>query len=400
MIVRKNSLKKVLLAVTALAVAFAPSAESATKTVAVKQFAQIGKDLSAEGIVVTGKSIVSYSNISAASADIRIRAIDFTGAEIWTKTIDSGWDEVATAITVDAQGSIWLAGNSATANTPETYTATIGALNPDSITAESPTILRPDMKNISIWQVSAAGDLVSQASTALAQPALIDAISVNKSGVSILLSRESGQSFTSAKLGIFGKEVKLGSTKSKFNALERNADGSTSIFGSSSEALGGKKLVGKVDGILLKVSNSGSIANVVRSSAPGAIRDWQSSTKTFFLSGVVKTGAKTETALTKFNSSFGPTWTTRFASTGASLAALGSNSSVFAIFEPTSSVKGVTGLKISKGQYVALQFDSKGAVIGAFTNSLLKAPKTFGYSADTGLIALTDSGDIWRAEVR
>ena len=400
MIVRKNSLKKVLLAVTALAVAFAPSAESQTKTVAVKQFVQIGKDTSAEGLVVTGKSIVSYSNISAASADIRIRAIDFTGAEIWTKTIDSGWDEVATAITVDAQGSIWLAGNSATANTSETYTATIGALNPDSITVESPANFRPDMKNISVWQVSAAGDLVSQVSTTLAQPALIDAISGNKSGVSILLSRESGQSFTSAKLGIFGKEVKLGSTKSKFNALERNAEGSTSIFGSSGEALGGKKLVGKIDGILLKISNSGSIANVVRSSAPGAIRDWQSSTKTFFLSGVVKTGAKTETALTKFNSSFGPTWTTRFASTGASLAALGSNSSVFAIFEPTSSVKGVTGLKISKGQYVALQFDSKGAVIGAFTNSLLKAPKTFGYSADTGLIALTDSGDIWRAEVR
>jgi hypothetical protein len=116
-----------------------------------------------------------------------------------------------------------------------------------------------------------------------------------------LLSRENGQSLALVKAGKLEKEIKIGTIKSKFSAIFRGADGSTSLFGSSSETLGGKKLAGKVDGILLKVSKTGSISSVVRSSAAGAIRDWQSATATNFLTGVVKSGTKIETAITKFN---------------------------------------------------------------------------------------------------
>lgn len=400
MIVRKNLLKKLILVTTAFAVVLAPNAESATKNVSVKQFTQIGKDSIAEGMVVTSTAVILYSNSVGTSADIKVRAIDFNGTEIWSKTIDSGWDELATAIGVDPQGSIWLAGNSAPAAIVETATATTGVLNPDSVTAEAPTTLRPDMKNIALWQFSPTGDLISQVSTTPLQPAMVDAISANSSGVSILLSRESGQSLVSVKAGIVGKELKLGTSRSIFKTIERAVDGSTAVFGASSETLGGKKLTGKVDGILLKVSKTGSLASVVRSSASGAVRDWQSSTKTLFLTGVVKTGARIEAAVTKFNSSFVPTWTTRFPSTGTSLATLGSKSSTFAIFEPTALIKGVTGWKVSKGQSIALQFDSKGAVIGAFTNPLLNSPLVAGYSPDGGLILLTSNGNIWRADIR
>jgi hypothetical protein len=193
------------------------------------------------------------------------------------------------------------------------------------------------------------------------------------------------------------KEVKIGTSKSKFNAVFRGADGSTSLFGSSSETLGGKKLAGKVDGILLKVSKAGSISSVVRSSASGAVRDWQSATATNFLTGVVKSGKTIETAITKFNTAFVPTWTNRFLSTGTSLAASGNKSSVYAIFEPTAALKGVTGWKQRKGQSVALQFDSKGVLIGAFTDLLLSAPLVAGYSAESGLVVLTSTGDILRA---
>jgi len=194
--------------------------------------------------------------------------------------------------------------------------------------------------------------------------------------------------------------VKLGTAKSKFNVIFRAADGSTSLFGSSSETLGGKKLAGKVDGILMKVSKTGSISSVVRSSASGAIRDWQSATSSNFLTGVVKSGKKIETALTKFNSAFTPTWTTRYPSTGVSLAASGASGSVFSIFEPTTAVKGVTGWKQIEGQLVALQFDGKGVLVGALTNPLLSAPLTVGYSAEGGLILLTAAGDILQSPIR
>ena len=400
MIARKNSLNKSFLAAIALAVAIAPMAQAAPKTIAVKPFVQLTKDVTAEGMVVTSKAIITYANIVGQSSDIQLRAIDMAGAQIWSKSIDSGRDEVATAISVDAQGSIWLAGNSASAIPAETFTAIAGALNPDSVTVETPTEIRGDMKNISLWQFSLSGDLLAQTDLTITQPALVDGISVNKTGASILLSRDSGQSLALVKAGKLEKEVKIGTVKSKFNVIFRAADGSTSLFGSSSETLGGKKLAGKVDGILMKVSKVGVISSVVRSSASGAIRDWQSATATNFLTGVVKSGTKTETAITKFNPAFAPTWTTRFPSTGTSLAAPGANGSVFAIFEPTTALKGVTGFKVRKGQSVALQFDSKGVLIGAFTELLLSTPFAAGYSAEAGLVVLTSSGDILRAAGR
>jgi hypothetical protein len=396
----KNLLKKSTLVAIAFALAITSSAQAAPKTIATKSFVQLTKDATAEGMVVTSKAIITFANIVGKSSDIELRAIDFAGAQIWTKTVDSGRDEVATAISVDTQGSIWLIGNSASAALPETATAIAGALNPDSVTVENPIELRGDMKNISLWQFSPLGDLLSQIDLKTTQPALVDGISINASGVSVLLSRENGQSLALVKTGKLEKEIKIGTIKSKFGAIFRGTDGSTSLFGSSSETLGGKKLAGKVDGILLKVSKTGSISNVVRSSAAGAIRDWQSATATNFLTGVVKSGTKIETAITKFNPSFAPTWTTRFASTGISLATPGANGSVFAIFEPTTTLKGVTGFKVRKGQSVALQFDSKGVLIGAFTELLLSTPFAAGYSAEAGLVVLTSSGDILRAAGR
>lgn len=400
MIARKNLLNKSFLAAIVLAVAIAPMAQAAPKTIAVKPFVQLTKDINAEGMFVTSKAIITYANMVGQSSDIELRAIDFAGVQIWSKTIDSGRDEIATAIGVDAQGSIWLIGNSASAALPETATAIAGALNPDSVTVEIPTEIRGDMKNISLWQFSVSGELLSQIDLKITQPALVDGISVNKTGASVLLSRESGQSLALVKAGKLEKEIKIGTAKSKFNVIFRGADGSTSLFGSSSETLGGKKLAGKVDGILLKVSKTGSISSVVRSSAAGAIRDWQSATETNFLTGVVKSGTKIETAITKFNPSFVPTWTTRYPSTGKSLTVSGDKSSVFAIFEPTTTLKGVTGFKQKKGQSVVLQFDSKGILFGAFTDSLLSAPFAAGFSAEAGLVVLTSSGDILRATGR
>lgn len=397
MIVRKNSLKKSFLAAIALAVAIAPIVHAAPKTIAIKQFVQLTKDINAEGMVVTSKAVITYANLVGQSSDVELRAIDFAGAQIWSKTIDSGGDEVATAISVDAQGSIWLVGNSALVTPAETFTAIAGALNPDSVTVEIPTEIRGDMKQISLWQISPTGDLLSQIDLKATQPAIVDGISVNTTGASILLSRESGQALVLVKGGKLDKEVKIGTTKSKFNVIFRAADGSTSLFGSSSETLGGKKLAGKVDGILMKVSKVGSISSVVRSSASGAIRDWQSATATNLLTGVVKSGKKIETAITKFNPAFVPTWTTRYPSSGTSLATSASKGSVFVIFESTAALKGVTGWKQKKGQSVALQFDSKGVLIEAFTDSLLSAPFAAGYSAEGGLVVLTSSGDILRA---
>jgi hypothetical protein len=391
-IARKNLLKKYLLPVVIASVAMTSVAQGAPKSVSMKALKVFSQSSSAEAIVANSKAIFTYENIVGLSSDIKVRAIDFTGTEIWSKTVDSGLDELATAMAIDSQGTLWLVGNIATAPQPDTATATTGALNPDGIEVENFQPLRPDMKNISVWQISATGEVIGQSS--IATVALVDGISVSSSGLSILASRDNEPFLITLSQGKFSKELKIGSAKTKLSAITRSSDGTTYLVGSSSETLGGKKLIGRVDGILIKIAKTGSIASVVRSSAPKAVRDWQSTTSSLFVTGSVKSGTTVESAITKFNSSFVPTWTTRISSTGRTLASSGASGSFYAILEPTSAIKGVTGFKAVKGQSAVLQFDSKGLLISAFTSAELTSAIAATYSNTAGLFLLTVDGKI------
>jgi hypothetical protein len=391
-IARKNLLKKYLLPVVIASVAMTSVAQGAPKSVSMKALKVFSQSSSAEAIVANSKAIFTYENIVGLSSDIKVRAIDFTGTEIWSKIVDSGLDELATAMAIDSQGTLWLVGNIATAPQPDTATATTGALNPDGIEVENFQPLRPDMKNISVWQISATGEVIGQSS--IATVALVDGISVSSSGLSILASRDNEPFLITLSQGKFSKELKIGSAKTKLSAITRSSDGTTYLVGSSSETLGGKKLIGRADGILIKIAKSGSIASVVRSSAPKAVRDWQSTTSSLFVTGSVKSGTTVESAITKFNSSFVPTWTTRIFSTGRTLASSGASGSFYAILEPTLAIKGVTGFKAVKGQSAVLQFDSKGLLISAFTSAELTSVIAATYSNTAGLFLLTVDGKI------
>jgi len=391
-IARKNLLKKYLLPVVIASVAMTSVAQGAPKSVSMKALKVFSQSSSAEAIVSNSKAIFTYENIVGLSSDIKVRAIDFTGTEIWSKTVDSGLDELATAMAIDSQGTLWLVGNIATAPQPDTATATTGALNPDGIEVENFQPLRPDMNNISVWQISATGEVIGQSS--IATVALVDGISVSSSGLSILASRDNEPFLITLSQGKFSKELKIGSAKTKLSAITRSSDGTTYLVGSSSETLGGKKLIGRADGILIKAAKTGSIASVVRSSAPKAVRDWQSTTSSLFVTGSVKSGTTVESAITKFNSSFVPTWTTRIFSTGRTLASSGASGSFYAILEPTSAIKGVTGFKAVKGQLAVLQFDSKGLLISAFTSAELTSAIAATYSNTAGLFLLTVDGKV------
>lgn len=392
MIARKNLLNKFVIFLSIATITMVSGAHAAPKAVPTKQLTPLIQSMKAEGLAASKKVIVTYENLFGVTADIKVRAFDFAGAEIWSKTIDSGLDEVATSLAVDAEGTLWLAGNSAIAAQSESATVSVGALNPDGIEVEDIQPLRTDMKNLTIWQINSSGELVNQ--TSIPNVVLVDAISLSSSGISILASRESGQFLVTFVAGIFSSELKFGTTKTKLNALVRSPDGTTYLVGSSSETLGGKKLIGRVDGVLIKVAKTGAIISVVRSSAPKAIRSWQSTTSSLFVTGSVRSGVSVESALTKFNSSFAPIWTTRMASSGLTLSSAGPNGSFYAILEPTSAVKGVTGLKIVKGQSAVLQFDSKGVLIGAYSSADLIAPVAAAYSSGSGLVLLTSAGKL------
>jgi hypothetical protein len=392
-IAHKNLRRYLLIPALIAVLVFPATAIAAPKLATVKSAVKWAESSDAELFTVTNKSVVTVKNVATTSSNIEIQARDFTGTILWVKSIDSGSDEVATAITSDSQGNIWLAGNSAAPTGSDTATTTASALNPDNVAIENTTPIRQDMRQLTIWKIDEVGEVSDSFNFAQTEISLVDAISVSPTGISVIGSRESGPFLISVSpKGVFGKELKIGTAKTKINSVIRLGDGTVNLFGSSAESLQGKKLAGREDGVLIKVSKTGSISSVVRSSAPKAFRSWTSATSTLFLTGSVKSGTTIESAITKFTSSFKPSWTTRIASTGNTLAANGPAKSFYVALEPTAAIKGLAPVKLAKGQSVILQFDSKGLLIAAFTSPELSAVKSISYSQIGGLFIDSANG--------
>ena len=370
-----------------------PSAEAVQKKVAVKKVTTVLSVPGAEMLAVSGSSIITIATVDSQTTDIVLSAVNGTGVPLWQKVIDSGVDEVAMATTVDGAANVWLAGFSSQVKSASTETASVIAENPDAITLEAAEELRGDLNVLTVWKISPVGELLATYTSQYDLPGLINSISVNKSGLSIVgvLSEKPFLQNMSAA-GEFSQQASIGTSKTTINTVVRNSDGSSSLFGSSTETLGGKKLAGVRDGVLVKTSKSGAIASVVRSSAIKGDRSWLSADSSLLLSGYVKVGKTTETAITKFTSTFVPTWTIRFASTGQSRAITGAGIS-YAAMGSKSAIASITGWKPSKAQLLVVVFDAKGVMTSAFGSSELSEPLALAYSKELGIVGLALNAD-------
>ena len=376
-----------------MSVALAPSAQAVQKKVAVKKVTTVLSVPGAEMLAVSGSSIITIATVDSQTTDIVLSAVNGAGVSLWQKVIDSGVDEVAMATTVDGAANVWLAGFSSQVKSASTETASVIAENPDAITLEAAEELRGDLNVLTVWKISPVGELLATYTSQYDLPGLINSISVNKSGLSIVgvLSEKPFLQNMSAA-GEFSQQASIGTSKTTINTVVRNSDGSSSLFGSSTETLGGKKLAGIRDGVLVKVSKSGAIASVVRSSAIKGDRSWLSADSSLLLSGYVKVGKTTETAITKFTSTFVPTWTIRFASTGQSRAITGAGIS-YAAMGSKSAIASITGWKPSKAQLLVVVFDAKGVMTSAFGSSELSEPLALAYSKELGIVGLALNAD-------
>ena len=363
------------------------SAFAAPKPLEVKKLTLIAVNQSAEKLVISGKTLVTVANTDGLNSNILLAGLDVNGVQLWQKTIDSGVDEVALAAATDPLGNIWLAGASSKVVAPESATAQVQAENPDGVVLEPITQLRGDMNVLTLWKVSSQGELLGTYSSAQSAPALINAISVNASGVSIAGTVQDKPFIQSANSqGVFGKAISIGTTKTTLNAIVRHADGTLSVFGTSSETLGGKKLAGVRDGVLIKVSKTGALSTVVRSSAPKADRSWLVADSTLALTGYVKTGKVIETAFTKFTSAFAPTWTQRVTSLGTSTV-VSAGKTTYGAFNTTS----LFAWKPGTPSVALVAFDSKGVMTAAYGSSEITEPIALVYSKELGLVGLARS---------
>jgi hypothetical protein len=380
-------MRRIAILLALLLVATTP-AVAAPKSVALKKLTIVTTVPGAEKLVISGKTIVSVGNSDGPNTNILLTGMDNKGIQLWQKTIDSGADEVALATAVDPLGNIWLAGAVSSIAAPESVTAVIQAENPDGVVAEPATKIRGDLNVLTLWKVSPLGEVLATYSSTQQSPPLINAISVNSSGISLVGQIQDKPFLLSANsAGTFGKLISIGTAKTQLNAVVRHGDGSISVFGSSSETLGGKKLAGVRDGVLIRVSKTGAITSVVRSSAPKADRAWLSADSTLALTGYVKSGKVIESAFTKFTTAFAPTWTLRLPSTGSSLV-LSAGNTTYGVIQSNSAVSGVTGWRPTSPALLLLTFDAKGVMTGASGSTDLTEALSLAYSKDVGLVGL------------
>ena len=371
----------------------APVSQAAPKKITVKPLqllTTIGTPDEVSGAVVSGKSIIVFGTKALKAY---ARAIDKSGKELWNLSLDQSAASIATAAAVDSAGDIWIAGATplALGLNPPAPTAT--PVNPDNA-AIPPSVFISDLQAVTMWKVSAAGVLMSTNTLPTSSVLFPTAIAVDKNGASVvgIIANNKGNAgfLTNTDLaGAFSKLLQIGVASTTADAVVRHGDGNFTVAGSSSETLGGKKVAGITDGILIKISKALKITSVVRSSVAKGKRIWNSASNSLLLAGEVVAGGKTESAITKFSLAYAPTWTYRFASTGPTLSA----SSTQAFFISTGAVAQLNWNPKTPTPLL-LTFDSKGLITAADSGPTgQKEVLGLLISKEFGVLALTSGAE-------
>ena len=380
-------MKRLLSLVVISTLFFTPLANAAPKKPVVKSLKLLTTIASVDefsGVVASGRTIIVYGNKGDKSF---AKALDIAGKELWTVELDKASPSVVTAAAVDSNGVIWLAGSTSLARATPAPSPTVTALNPDK-TIPVADIFSADLDAYSLWSLNPTTQLLTQYTLQLSAPILINSVAVDKNGITAVGS--SGTIINADLAGKITKPINVGTEATVFDSVVKHADGSITVVGSSSETLGGKKLVGKVDGVIIKVSKVGKVISVVRSSAPKASRNWLSATNSLLLGGEVITGPKVESAITKFSSTYVPSWTYRFASSGKTFTA----GSTFAFFQSKGAITQLANWAPKSPQVLLLTFDAKG-VITAAHSAPAEQKEVLGFylSKDLGPLCITSSAE-------
>ena len=370
-----------------------PAAQAAPKKITVKPLqllTTVGTPTEVSGVLASGKTLIVYgTKASKAYA----RAVDVTGKELWNLSLDQSVASIATAAAVDSVGDIWVAGATPLALGLIPPSPAASPIDPDNALFP-PSTSAGNLQAITIWKVTAAGVIAFTNTLPTSSAVLPTSISVDRNGASLvgIVGTEKGNAgfFLNAdKAGVFGKLLQIGSASTTADAVVRHTDGTFTVVGSSSETLAGKKVAGITDGVLIKISKSSKITSVVRSSVAKGKRNWNSASSALLLGGEVTADGKTVTAITKFSSSFSPTWTYRFPSTGPAITV----GSTYAMFVSTGAAPQLNW-NPKDATPLLLTFNAKGTVVAADSGPVgQKEVLGAVISKELGLLVVTSSAN-------
>ena len=278
-----------------------------------------------------------------------IALLDQQGSEIWRSfplLIGKGGDGFVTAVEVDSSGilvsglsqnPIVLPANqsadvvptntpSATPNSTITSNKNVPLVNPDNVTPSLSNPLRKDIKNIFLIRINQSGNLESVWNSTNAKSFIPNSIASVNNFIFISGNITSGDNKSQGALYKFDSSGLIdsyiyGENQTTFNKVIAISKKNLNIVGSSGDTIAQRKVVGKSDGIILTIApTNGEVVKILRSSAKGGIRSWDSASGNLLVAGTSQVGSTREGVVTSFTSKGALSWTTRFPKSAKTLA--------------------------------------------------------------------------------
>jgi len=387
--------KKLSLLIIASLIVSTPTSTAALKQISVKSLTPlitIAPISEVSGVLANGLQLIIFGN---REDQAYVRAIDSAGKEQWSAALSPELDSIATAGAVDSAGNIWIAGSASLERVNPTPVDPLVPINPDGVDGTKEAIAN-NLDAVVLWKIPTGTSIPLTYTNQQESAVLVNAIALDNVGISLVGVRatdkgSSGFLLSADSSGIFTALIKVGSQTTELSSVIRYRDGSKMLIGSSSESLGGKKLIGLADGVIIRVDSQSVVTKVVRSSEIKANRSWSVASSSLLLGGSVIKDSKIQSAVTKFSSSLAPQWTSRFDSTGTTFTS-GANRALFA---STSTIASLRGWAPKSSRPLLLTFDTKGLISEAYS-APVKHNEVFGLieSKELGLLVLTTNGEV------
>ncbi len=397
-------------------------AQSATKKIPIR-------DITSSITIQDASEIVGFArfkeSLVLAGADTSekswVALINKDGSESWRVfpiVTGNGGDGFITALAVDDQGVIiaGLTQNELAVAAPEGSTAnpdttalaspaptataspaaspaptpaapsSVPVANPDNVVAIEKKPFRKDIRNLFAARIDLSGNIVNLFNQENNQAFIPRSIVTSESKFFIVGNEQQGESGSRGAIypvtdDGFVKSFDYGSDRTIFTRAVAPNSKNLIVVGSSGDTIAERKVVGKVDAIILTLSqSSGKISKIVRSNGAGATRSWDFASGNLLVSGTSRTKNSREAVVTSFTSQGNVAWTSRFPRSNGSIAAgncvaisLTSNSSALPftikgpeIFLYTVNSKGerLQGFRLPGQQLISLaNFGTKGCAL-------------------------------------
>jgi hypothetical protein len=226
-----------------------------------------------------------------------------------------------------------------TSTSPVATSKKVPLVNPDNVVSGNEIVSREDLNNIFVAEIDSAGKIISILNTSNSKLFLPRSIAINKGDIFLVGNEYPSENSSRGALYVFTNQnfdasYTYGEKSTRFNRVYIQANKSLKIIGSSADPIADKKLVGKVDAVVLTISaTSRKIEKILRSSGAKAIRSWDSGSGNLVVAGTSQQNKLRESVLTQFSPKGDVKWSTRYQNSDRAL--IGGNCIALSLLGPT-----------------------------------------------------------------